>query len=335
MLFVLFLASLALAPVGVRAQAPPPPPPEALAPETTNATPASSTPGVAAPKESEHEHDETLPDELAHASLAKVFGLDFMQRALVAGLAVGLVGAYLGVFVVLRRVVFVGMALAQFSSAGVALGLLLGLAPLLGSIGMMLVGVFLLSLRWSPRKVRQDTVIGLGYVLASAVTILLLAKNPRGETQLLDLLSGNIITVTAGDTALTIGALVVVFALHRLFAKELLFVSFDPDTAQAAGYHTRLWETLLTLSIGVAIAFSIHAVGILLTFGTLIIPAVSALLLTRRISHTFTLAALFGAVPIPVGLYFSFIWDLSPGALIVAISAVLLVACGLLSRLRH
>ncbi len=330
-LFVLFLASLALAPVGVRAQAPPPPP-EALAPETTSATPVPKA--STAPAAEEHEHDEALPDELKHASVGKVFGLDFMQRALVAGLAVGLVGAYLGVFVVLRRVVFVGMALAQFSSAGVALGLLLGLAPLLGSIGMMLVGVFLLSLRWSPRKVRQDTVIGLGYVLASAVTILLLAKNPRGETQLLDLLSGNIITVTAGDTALTIGALVVVFALHRLFAKELLFVSFDPDTAQAAGYNTRLWETLLTLSIGVAIAFSIHAVGILLTFGTLIIPAVSALLLTRRISHTFTLAALFGAVPIPVGLYFSFIWDLSPGALIVAISAALLVACGLFSRLR-
>ena len=281
-----------------------------------------------------HEHDEVLPDDLSHASVAKVFGLDFMQRALVAGLAVGLVGAYLGVFVVLRRVVFVGMALAQFSSAGVALGLLLGLAPLLGSVGMMLVGVLLLSLRWSPRKVRQDTVVGLGYVLASAATLLLLAKSPRGETQLLELLSGNIITVTQTDTLITLGALAVVFILHRLFAKELLFVSFDPDTAQAAGYPTRLWEMLLTLSIGVAIAFSIRAVGILLTFGTLIIPAVSALLLTRRISHTFVLAALFGAIPIPVGLYLSFIWDFSPGALIVALSAVLLAICGLLSKLR-
>ncbi|MBB6048948.1 metal ABC transporter permease [Armatimonas rosea] len=320
-------------PVCVRAQAPPPPPPEATAPETTSATPApmaatmtTDTPAA--------EHDEALPEELKHASVAKVFGLDFMQRALVAGVAVGLIGAYLGVFVVLRRVVFVGMALAQFSSAGVALGLLLGLAPLLGSIGMMLVGVFLLSLRWSPRKVRQDTVIGLGYVLASAVTILLLAKNPRGETQLLDLLSGNIITVTQADTLLTIGALAVVFVLHRLFAKELLFVSFDPDTAQAAGYNTRLWETLLTLSIGIAIAFSIHAVGILLTFGTLVIPAVSALLLTKRISHTFTLAAVLGAIPIPLGLYLSFIWDFSPGAMIVALSAVLLVVCGLLSKVR-
>ncbi|WP_395091143.1 metal ABC transporter permease [Armatimonas sp.] len=329
-LLMVVLASLALMPVCVHAQAPPPPP-EATAPDGPNTT--TPAPGMAHADHT-HEHDEALPDELAHASVAKVFGLDFMQRALVAGVAVGLIGAYLGVFVVLRRVVFVGMALAQFSSAGVALGLLFGLAPLLGSIAMMLVGVLLLSLRWSPRKVRQDTVIGLGYVLASAVTILLLAKNPRGETQLLDLLSGNIITVTAGDTLLTIAALVAVFVLHRLFAKELLFVSFDPDTAQAAGYNTRLWETLLTLSIGIAIAFSIHAVGILLTFGTLVIPAVSALLLTKRISHTFALAALFGAIPIPIGLYLSFIWDFSPGAMIVALSAVLLVLCGLVSKLR-
>lgn len=314
----------------VGAQAPPPPP-EATAPEA-----ATVAPPVVTDTHTEHtEESEALPDELKHASVAKVFGLDFMQRALVAGVAVGLVGAYLGVFVVLRRVVFVGMALAQFSSAGVALGLLLGLAPLLGSVGMMLVGVVLLSLRWSPRKVRQDTVIGLGYVLASAMTILLLAKNPRGETQLLDLLSGNIITVTAADIALTITALAVVFVLHRLFAKELLFVSFDPDTAQAAGYNTPLWELLLTLSIGMAIAFAIHAVGILMTFGTLIIPAVSALLLTKRISHTFILAALFGAIPVPVGLYLSFIWDFSPGAMIVSLSAVLLLVCGLLSKLRH
>ena len=325
-LLFLLLACLCLLPLATRGQVPPPPP---------EAEPANATPmRMPSPAITQAEPTDTLPDELSHASVAKVFQFDYMQRALVAGLAVGLVGAYLGVFVVLRRVVFVGMALAQFSSAGVALGLMIGLAPLLGSIALMLVGVVLLSLRWSPRKVRQDTVIGLGYVLASAVTILLLAKNPKGETQLLDLLSGNIITVTPGDTLLTIAALWVVFVLHRLFAKELLFISFDPDTAQAAGYNTRLWELLLTLSIGLAIAFSIHAVGILLTFGTLVIPAVSALLLTRRISHTFALAAAFGAIPIPVGLYLSFIWDFSPGAMIVALSAVLLLVCGMLSKFR-
>ena len=327
---LLFLACLVLLPWGARAQQAPPPPPEA----EPVATVAPSPMVMPSPSATQAEPSDTLPDALAHASVAKVFQFDYMQRALVAGLAVGLVGAYLGVFVVLRRVVFVGMALAQFSSAGVALGLMLGLAPLLGSIALMLVGVVLLSLRWSPRKVRQDTVIGLGYVLASAVTILLLAKNPKGETQLLDLLSGNIITVTPEDTLLTIAALTVVFFLHRLFAKELLFISFDPDTAQAAGYNTRLWELLLTLSIGLAIAFSIHAVGILLTFGTLVIPAVSALLLTRRISHTFALAAAFGALPIPIGLYLSFIWDFSPGAMIVALSAVILLICGVLAKFR-
>ena len=143
-LFIFLASVVALIPVSVHAQAPPPPP-EATAPETITATPTPSTPTLA--PTAHEEHSEALPDELAHASVAKVFGLDFMQRALVAGVAVGLIGAYLGVFVVLRRVVFVGMALAQFSSAGVALGLLLGLAPLLGSIGMMLVGVLLLSLR--------------------------------------------------------------------------------------------------------------------------------------------------------------------------------------------
>ena len=270
------------------------------------------------------------------ASLAEVFGLDFMQRALWIGLIVGAVCGYLGVFVVLRRIIFVGMALAEFSSAGVAFSMLgNGIAPMLGSVIGMFAGVGLLSVQWGGRKVRPDAFVGIGYVVASALAILLIAKNPHGEGNLLNLLSGNIITVTPEDVLWTAIALATVFILHRVFARQVLFTAYDHDTAAVAGYNIRFWDTALYISIGIAIAFSIHAVGILVTFATLVIPATSALLLSRTMRSAFWIAGFLGALPIPLGLYLSYIWDLSPGATIVMLSFLFLALSGLISFLRR
>jgi ABC-type Mn2+/Zn2+ transport system permease subunit len=351
----LLLALLALLAAGAGAAAraqdaapPPPPPAEALDPATA---PASSThpehadegprrrpPTRRTPCRPRNRVDPSLgaSDESAagDASPLGVFHLEFMWRALLAGLIVGGVCAYLGLYVVLRRIVFVGVALSEMSSAGVAFALLTGIAPMLGSVGLMLAGVALFSVRWAPRKVRQDAFIGVGYVVASALAILLIAKSPHGEGHLLDLLFGNILTVTWQDVWATALALAAVVACHALFAKELLFVSFDPDTAQAAGYRTRFWESLLYVTIGTSIAFAIHAVGVLLTSASLVIPAVTALLLTRRMGRAVVAAVVAGTLPVPVGLYLSFVRDLPPAATIVAVGFLVLLVVGGVDRVR-
>ena len=357
--FLMILVGLWIAlgpmPYTVRAQElpPPPPPTEGLDPATA---PASSTapddahgheagqhshaPHVAQtpqrvrpPAVSASKAAPRAPDEAFLASPGTVFGLDFMRRALLAGLLVGGACAYLGVYVVLRRIVFVGVALSEVSSAGVALALLTGLPAMVGSVATMLVGVALFSVRWGGRRVRQDAFIGVGYVVASALAILLIAKSPQGEGHLLDLLFGNILTVTPGDVLATGVALGAVLLVHALFAKELLFVSFDPDTASASGYQARRWETLLYVTIGLTIAFAIHAVGVLLTFASLLLPAVTALLVTRRMPAAFATSVAAGLLPVPVGLYLSFVWDLPSAATVVAVSFVALLICGLVGRL--
>ena len=340
----------------VRAQTggdvPPPPPP----PPAADTSPADTSP--AAPEsgdESHHAHgpaptpaeehanhnvasngeaEDALPADVSKATPAQVFGIEFMRRALFSGLLVSGVCAFLGMYVVLRRMVFLGVALSQMSSAGVALSLLTNTAPLIGSTALMLVGVGLMSHPWAPRKVRQDAFTGVGYAAASALGILLLAKSPQGEGHLLNLLFGNILLVSAGDVTITAFVLGGVVLLHALFAKELLFVSFDPDSASASGYNTRLWEALLYLSIGLTIAFAIHAVGVLLAFSSLVLPAVTALLVTRRWRSATLVALMTGLVPVPVGLYLSFVWDLPPAATVVALNFALLLVAGVVSRVR-
>ena len=327
----------------------PPPPAEGLDPATAPSTsrgplPVSAagapSPAVAAtpaasvsPATTEDAGD--APDAPANASIAGVFGLDFMQRALWAGLVVSGVCAFLGVYVILKRIVFVGIALSEMSSAGVALAMLKGFEPMVGSVLMMLAGVGLLSVRWGGRRIRQDAFIGIGYVVASATSILLISKSAQGEGSLLELLFGNILTVSAGDVLVTALALGAAVLFHVLFFKELLFTAFDPDTAAASGYRSRLWELALVVTIGMAIAFAIHTVGVLLTFSALVIPPVTALLLTRRMGSAFTVSILAGMLPVPIGLYISFVADLPSAATVVATSFGLLVIAGIVARVRH
>lgn len=309
----------------------PAPPAEGLDPKHA---PASSREAVA-PEISEGDEMPLDTSGSADKSPAAVYRLDFMQRALVAGLLVGGVSAFLGVYVVLRRIVFVGIALSEMSSAGVALATLMNIAPMIGSVLTMFAGVLLFSVRWGGKRIRQDAFIGIGYVVASAGAVLLLSKSASGEGSLMSLLFGDILTVTSSDIWATAIALAITVLFHALFYKELLFVAFDPDTASASGYPVRFWELALYLTVGLTIAFSIHAVGVLMTFASLIIPPVTALLLTRRMETAFAVAILAGMIPVPVGLYISYVADLPSTATVVVLEFVLLILAGIVSRFRH
>jgi ABC-type Mn2+/Zn2+ transport system permease subunit len=140
------------------------------------------------------------------------------------------------------------------------------------------------------------------------------------------------LTVDGPTVLLTAVGLAVVLVLHALFAKEFQFVSFDADTAAAMGYRARMWDLLLYATIGLSIAFSIHTVGVLLAFSALVLPPVTALLLTRRMKSAFSVSVLLGLVPVPIGLYLSFVGDLPSSATIVAVMFVVLLLGGLVSR---
>gem|GEM_PF-61713 len=251
------------------------------------------------------------------------FQIDFMRKALWAGLLVALMCSYLGIYVVLKRIVFVGVALAEVSSAGIALAILLNFAPLLGALGFMLLGVVLFSIHWSPRRVPHESYIGILYSVAAALSILLIAKSAAGEAHMLTLLQGDILTISAEETKQMLGAFVVVGLLHALFYKEFVFVSFDRESANTLGFRAAAWDLLLFLTIGLTIAFSIRSVGVLLTSTMLIIPASTALLVTSRMRHAWLLVPFLGALPVILGLHISLIADLPASAVIVAASFVL------------
>ena len=249
---------------------------------------------------------------------------EFMRLALLGSLLIGAVCAYLGVYVVLRRIVFVGAALAQVSSAGVGLAVLAGKDPSLMSLLFTLGGVAAFSVRSRDRRTTQESFIGIGYTVASTVAVLFVAKSAQGESHLLDVLSGNVLTITPAQVAWMAGVAVLAVCLHTLFHKQFLFSAFDAETARALGFRVGWWDLLFFLLVGVVVSLGIRLAGTLLVFAFLVIPGVIGLLLSQRLGKIYALAVASSALATVAGLRASVSLDLPTGPAIVAALFVLL-----------
>ena len=250
----------------------------------------------------------------------------FFQSALIAGTLSAALCGLVGVYVLLKRVVFVGITLAQVASMGVAVALLINVHPMIMALVATLAGVACLAYTSSGQRVPQEGVIGASYVMAAALGIICLAKNPVGDARNLKVLFGNILSAHTGEIVALAVLLAVLAIVHVVFYKEFLFVSFDPETAQAQGINVRGWDLLLYLTIGLAIAFSIHSMGVLLVFALILVPAMTARLVAHRMMALFALAIGFGVVSVPLGLYLAVRIDLPTGTAVAGTCVVMLLA---------
>ena len=254
------------------------------------------------------------------------------KDALYGALLIALACSVLGVYVVLRRIVFVGAALAQISSAGIALALWMAGRgwggelthhPVAFALIFALGGALFFSFGHTPRAgVPPDATIGVTYAVAAAVGILLIAKAATGEAHDI-FLQGNILGITRLDTLVLLGIAVPVLAVHVLFYKEFLFVSFDRETARTLGYRVGMWNLFLYFTLGLVIAFAMQFAGVMLVFNFLVLPAVTGLLLARSMTGIFVVAIAAALGAALIGFTLSVPFDLPSGPAIIAASGLI------------
>lgn len=248
---------------------------------------------------------------------------EFGQRALLAGLIIGLGCAVLAFFVVLRRMAFVGVGISHAALGGVALGLLLGVDPLLAALGFSVVVAWLIGAIGGRGKLSEDTAIGIFFPTAMALGVALMAGTPDYRQNLLGYLFGNILLVQDGDlvfAAILVGTSI---AVTLLFFKELLFISVDEETARAAGLPAARLRYLLLTLIAVTIVSAIKVVGIILVSAFLVIPAATAQTLAPSVRSMLVLSVAFALTSVVGGLWISWVLDLPSGAAIVLLAAAL------------
>jgi zinc transport system permease protein len=265
----------------------------------------------------------------------------FMRDVIAGTMLVAAVCSYLGVFIVLRRAVFVGAALAQVSSLGVALALFateilerwwgvhVHPATQPAALALTVLAAVSMAIHHKEARLPRETVVGGVYAAASALAVLVVAVSAHAEAEVLNLLFGNVLAIGAGDVVTLAVLAATIGVVHRLFYKEFLFVSFDPDMAVALGVPARFWNIVLFVTVGVTISLTIRAAGALVVFDFLVLPAATALLLQQRLSAVFVTAVATGLVSALAGISISYVADLPTGPTIVAVSSFLLAAAAL------
>src|SRR5687768_3805304 len=252
-----------------------------------------------------------------------------MQRSLLAAAMVGGLCSVIGVFVVLRGLAFVGAGTAHAAFAGVALAYLIGWPPLLLAILFGLVTVWITG--WVEEKgtMKLDVSIGILYTATMALAILFIGLMKTYNAEIYGYLFGNVLAVTSEELLTIAGLSIVVIGAIVLFSKELYFIAFDQEMAEASGVPARRIFFLLLTLVALTVVISLKTVGAILVFAMILIPASTAYQLTHSLTQMTFYSMLIGTFCAVSGVLLSYAFDLpsGPSIVLLATSLFFLAVC--------
>lgn len=246
-----------------------------------------------------------------------IFQYDFIIRALEAGLLIGAIAPLIGIFLVLRRYSLIADTLSHVSLAGVALGLLFKVNPLITAIGAATISSVVIDKLRTSKKIYGETALSIFLSGSLAVAIILIGLARGFSVDIFSYLFGSIVTVKDSDLYIISILSIVIVALLGLFFKELIYISFDEESAQVSGIKVKTFNTFFIVLAAAMIAISIPIIGILLISALLVIPTVTALQYKKSFKTTLLIAEIISLFSVLGGLIFSFYLNLSPGGTIV------------------
>ncbi len=252
--------------------------------------------------------------------LKDILQYSFMQRALVSGIFIALSSAGLGVFLVLRRFSMIGEGLAHSAFAAVAIGLLLGISPMLAAIPiLMLMSLWILRLG-ERTTMFGETAIGLVSSLSLAVGVLLASVSGGFNIDLFSYLFGSILAITKLEVWLSVILSVLVLGALVFFYHDLFAITYDEDFARVSGVRTQWINKLLIMLTALTVVLGIRVVGTLLISSLIIFPAVTALQISTGFRSTILIACISAVISVITGIFFSFLLNLPTGAAIVIVN---------------
>ncbi len=261
------------------------------------------------------------------------------QEPLFAAVVGAALLGYLSFFVVLRRIAFMSAALSQVSGLGVATAFWVGsffgvephstdvsavwFSPAAYAVVFACLGAAAVSLPSRSRRVTPEAVVALGYLASSAMVIVVLSSPRIAQEahEIGDLLFGNAVVVKHEHLIQLCVAAAIVLTIHRVFFKDFLFCSFEPETARSMRYPVRVLDLVLHLTLAVSIAVTTRTLGALPVFAFLVLPCGASLLLAQRLRSVLMLSVAIAIASAVLGYYLSWVWSMPTGPMMVALAA--------------
>lgn len=248
---------------------------------------------------------------------------EFFQRGILAAIFVGSLCGVIGVFIVLRGMSYIGHGLSHAVFGGAVVSYLMNLNFYIGAGVWGIISSLLISRMTKIRKIGADAAIGIITTSSFAIGVALISRVRHFNRNLEAVLFGSLLGVRVEDLYVIGGVLVISFVTIFLLYKELLFTTFDKDTAEVFGVNTDRVDTFFSLILAAAIIASMQVIGVTLIAAALVTPAITARLLTDSFHKMIILSLLFGIITAIVGMYASYYLNAASGATIVLVAALL------------
>ncbi|CAC6944841.1 TPA: metal ABC transporter permease [Staphylococcus aureus] len=253
-----------------------------------------------------------------------LFTYQFLNRALITSIIVGIVCGTVGSLIVLRGLSLMGDAMSHAVLPGVALSFLFGIPMFVGALITGMIASIFIGYITSSSKTKPDAAIGISFTvfLASGIIIISLINT---TTDLYHILFGNLLAITnsAFLTTIVIGSIVLILII--IFYRPLMISTFDPTFSRMSGLNTTLLHYFVMLLLSLVTVASIQTVGIILVVALLITPASTAFLISKKLYSMMIIASLISVISSIVGLYYSYIYNIPSGATIVLCTFVIYI----------
>ncbi|MEJ7802369.1 MAG: metal ABC transporter permease [Candidatus Limnocylindria bacterium] len=261
--------------------------------------------------------------------LAEPFAFEFFRQGLLAATLVGALCGMIGVYVILRRMSYIGHGLSHSVFGGAVVAYVASINFYVGAGLWGFLSALLINATARRGKVGADAAIGIVTTASFAIGVALISKTRSFTRDFEAALFGNVLGVTPADLVVVAAATALVAVFIVAFYKPLLFLTFDPDVAPIFGVRTGVVDTLFSLALAATIVASINVVGVTLIAATLVIPSSTARMLTDSFGRIIVYSTALGAGSGLVGIYLSYWLDVSSGATIVLLEAAIFVVVSL------
>jgi len=258
----------------------------------------------------------------------------FMQRALIAGIVLALLLAFLGIFVILRKMAFWGEGIAHASLAGIAIGLLVSYNPLITAIIFAIIFAILVYVLERKTSLAGDVIIGILFTASMALGIVLINLQSSYQPDVMSFLFGNILAILNSELYIMIIFSILVLLFLIFFRKQLTLLTFDRESAYLAGINVDAFDLIFYICLAISVVLGVKILGIILVSALLIIPASIAKLIAQSFSMLEYLSIIFAEIIVIVGLIVSYYFNLPSGATIILTGTFLFLLTLLIKRFK-
>jgi zinc transport system permease protein len=260
------------------------------------------------------------------------FELELMQRALVAGVVVGVFAPMIGTFVVQKRMSLIGDGIGHLAFAGVGAGLVAGVSPIWSALVVAVAGA--LGIEWlrSRRSASGDLALALFFYSGIAAGVVLVSLAEKFDANILTFLFGQPLTASDQEIAIIVGLGVLIVVAMLVLRRGLFAVVTDEDWSRVAGLPVGLLNTVLAVIVAASVVAAMRIVGLLLVAAMMVLPVASGQLLARSFGETLWWSVAIGVASVVAGLAASRLWGLAPGGTIVLISAAFFAIVAVVKR---